>query len=60
MTVQLALTQEVTTLLNPWSRQRHASSVIEHSDSGKEAPMHSTYTTVGQRYVLHTNCTCLT
>lgn len=40
MTVQLALTQEVTTLLNPRSKQRHVSLVGGHSELGKEAARH--------------------
>lgn len=52
MTVQLALTQEVTTLLNPRSKQKHVWLVGRHSDCGKEAARHSSYTKAGQYSVL--------
>lgn len=52
MTVQLALTQEVTTLLNPRSKQKHVWLVGRHSDCGKEAARHSSYTRAGQYSVI--------
>lgn len=48
---QLAATQEATTLLNPWSRQRHVSLVDRHVDCGKEIATHPSYSTVGQHAV---------
>lgn len=60
MTVQLARTQEVTMLLNPRSRQRHVSLVGGHSDCGKEAARHSSYTALGQHCILPVEFSCLT
>lgn len=54
--VQLVLTQEVTTLLNPVSKQRHVSLVDGHSDFGNEAARHSSYATASQYSLFRIEC----